>query len=204
MKKTAYVLSLIAFLGSPAFAEEKWVDRNEDGRKETKEIYRGKELVRVEEDQNGDGKMDGFVDYKSGKRFKSESDRDFDGRIDRWTAFDAEGKMKLVAKDTNGDGKPDAYQDFLKGREVVLRENDKNFDGRIDRRALTQWDLDKSITVYDNNRAQKISTPGYATLWLEEDKDFDGKIDAYREKGKKDLKKRLGEDIEKRPTVAVP
>ena len=113
----------------------------------------------------------------------------------------AQAKDKINGKDTNGDGKPDRFSLFVKGRELVLREADRNFDGKIDRRALQRWNGDKKIRTFINNRVSSIPTPGYENVWVEEDNDYDGKVDVYKEKGKKDAgNDRVGKPIDTRPT----
>ncbi|MBI4432552.1 MAG: hypothetical protein HY592_03615 [Candidatus Omnitrophica bacterium] len=96
-----------------------------------------------------------------------------------------EVKPKTSEKDANNDGKPDSFKTFLKGRNLILREEDTNFDGKIDKRRLTQWDPDKKLQIFMNNRMQSTPNPGYVTLWREEDTDFDGKMDFRKERGKK-------------------
>lgn len=150
-------------------------------------------------DKNGDGKPDLFVEFHNGKKFKAEEDRNFDGRIDTWYVYDAEGHSKHTANDSNGDGKPDKFTELLKGRNLVMREYDRNFDGRIDKRQLCQWDPDKRIPMFINNRMEYTPNPGYAVLWTEEDNNYDGKVDVYKEKGNKNPSKdRIGKLIEAR------
>ncbi len=112
-------------------------------------------------------------------------------------------KPTSMAKDTNHDGKPDRFTLLLKGRNLILREVDTNFDGKIDQRSLMEWDPDKKITIM-TSRIERIPNPGYAVIWREEDKDFNGKIDAYREKGKKDPEpSRIGQSMNPNPTTKI-
>ena len=119
------------------------------------------------------------------KEKAKEVDTDLDGRIDTWNSYDSKGVLKASAKDSNKDGKPDQFKTLLKGRDLVLKEYDRNYDGKIDKRQLAQWDANKRLPIFTNNKLEHISAPGYITLWTEEDNDFDGKIDSYRERGNK-------------------
>ena len=125
------------------------------------------------------------------------SDHNKDGRPDFWEYDDASGHTQKTARDIDYDGKPDQFTEFLKGRSLIMREDDRNRDGKIDKRSLMQWEPNKSITVYNAGRMQKIPNPGYRTLWSEEDNDYDGKVDMYREQGvKKPKSLRIGQPIE--------
>ena len=132
-----------------------------------------------------------------------EKDSDKDGRIDAWEVREGETLVRS-AKDTNRDGKPDQFRQMMQGRSLVLRSFDRNFDGRIDKRSLNAWNPDKKIPVPEGTRMRYLSTPGYSTLWREEDNDFDGKVDVYWEKGQKDgapISARVGQpiDVEEKP-----
>jgi len=177
------------------------IDEDKDGRKETKVFYNDSQKLRTEVDVNGDGKPDKFIEYKNGKRHLATADIHFDGKIDSWSYFDEAGVLKNSARDLNHDGKPDSFSEFLKGRNLVLKEFDRNFDGKIDRRSLVQWDPNKGVNVYNGGRVQRIPTPGYTTLWSEEDNDFDGKIDVYKERGNKNPPtEKIGKSIASRKT----
>lgn len=188
MKKYSLVLVLI-FLSGAAFAKnadlvERLEDRNNDGKLETK-VYLGPEgLIEKEvSDKNADGKADKITQFKKGKPWYGEEDADFDGKTDKWNYYDEKGNLVYIVMDTNKDGIGDTVRQFVKGRNLVLREYDRNFDGKVDKRALTQWDPDKKIVVPDGNRMNKIPTPGYITLWTDEDNNYDGKIDKHYERG---------------------
>lgn len=108
---------------------------------------------------------------------------------------------KRTAKDSNHDGRPDRFSLFLKERNLVLKEADTNADGKIDQRALVEWDANKQMTIM-TNRVERITVPGYRTLWKEEDKDFDGVIDAYYERSKKDAaSKKIGQRMDQKVTL---
>lgn len=195
----AGLLFLISTRGGFAEGKVELVDEDGDGRKESKIFYddRGNK-ARGEVDLNGDGKPDRWVVFKNGVRYTAQDDKDFDGKVDHWSYYDEKGALKLSASDTNKDGKPDKWNLALKGRLLVQREYDRNFDGKIDRRALTAWGMIK----YGPGQP---ATPGYITLWSEEDNDFDGKVDVYKEKGNKNPPKdRIGKPINPQPARMEP
>ncbi len=185
--KMASLSLLLVFSLSSLFAAEKteWTDENKDGKNETQFFYEDGKKVKAEVDLNGDGRPERFVKYKDNKIFSAEVDRDSDGTVDEWEAYDSEGRLKTDARDGNKDGKPDQFWAMIQGRNVVLREADRNYDGRIDMRSLNQWDPEKRLTTMAGSRVVTTSTPGYVSLWIEQDDDFDAKIDIYRERGNK-------------------
>lgn len=202
MRRKTALLTAGLFLASGALSANLWaaqrieqLDEDGDGRKETQEFWEGSNRVKAISDKNNDGKPDVFVQYKGGKLLSAELDRDYNGNIDTWTMYDAKEKVKRRVKDTNNDGKPDFYQETMPGG-PILKEYDRNFDGRVDKRALQLFNPNKKIPIY-TNRLEYLATPGYDTIWFEEDSDFDGKIDVYREKGNKEAgKEKIGKPID--------
>lgn len=206
-KPASFFLFLILLLTgfvSYSFGAERTepVDQDKDGRKETNVFYEGDRKVRAEIDKNGDGKTDSYIKFQKGVRFSAEADADFDGKIDTWYLYDPKGSSKSVMRDTNKDGKPDQFTQMIQGRGLVLKEHDKNYDGKIDKRTLNQWDGNKSMSIYTGGRMQRIAVPGYVVLWVEEDSNFDGKVDAYRERGNKNPSKtRVGQPMQTSPAL---
>lgn len=202
MKNKAVFLTVGLFAASAVFSAGLWaaqkielVDEDGDGKKETQVFWEGSKKVKALSDKNNDGKPDITVLYKAGKRISAEFDKDFDGRVEVWTIYDQKEKVKRRAKDTNKDGKPDLYQEMMPGG-PILKEYDRNFDGKIDKRSLQVFNQDKKAPIF-TNKLEYISMPGYDTLWLEDDSNFDGKIDAYREKGNKEAgKDKIGKPID--------
>ncbi len=197
----ALFLCLFCVIALAGNLHDEWKDSDGDGRKETHIFYDGDQITEIQIDKNGDGKPDQWIHFKNGKKFTAEIDTNFDGKVDKWLIYDAEEKVKYVAKDTNHDGKPDQWTNMLKGRNLILKESDRNFDGKIDQRTLLQWNQDKKLPVVNNGRVSYVPNPGYTWIWKEEDNNFDGKIDAYLVRGNNNPPKdRIGQEMNPLPT----
>lgn len=199
---TLLVLPLFLVLDLRAAEKTESIDEDGDGRKETQLSYSGEQPIRAAVDKNGDGQPDFFTEYKNGKRFSSKADRDFDGKMDAWYLYNSAGNLLRVATDANHDGKPDRFKEFLQGsRAFAIEETDTNFDGKVDKRRFLQWNANKRIPLFNNNRMTYIPNPGYVTLWREEDGNFDGLIDVYYEKASKNPSKtKVGQPMNPLPT----
>ncbi len=122
------------FSGSLSFAAQRVeeLDKDKDGRKETKVYYENDKIVKMAVDQNGDKKPDGVVYYKNGIPNTAEKDADFDGKVDTWIKYDSKGLPELISRDRyRKDGKSD-YWLYLRNSSIYMREWDRNFDGKPD------------------------------------------------------------------------
>ncbi len=147
------------------------IDRDHDGRKETRIWVKDGVPVKEEEDRDGDGRFERQTVYEDGKKRVATVDADGDGRADSWYHFE-KGREVRSETDTNGDGTPDFWRYFAEGPETVLYEKDTNGDGKVDDRKMMVWAYDRTI-----------KTHMYRPVWTESDRDFDGKIDDFWVKG---------------------
>lgn len=140
------VLTLSVGLGAQRVEE---LDRDNDGRKETKVFYENDRIVKMVIDQNGDKKADGTVFFKNGVPSTGERDKNFDGKIDTWIQYDPTGLPIVIGSDRRKDGKPD-YWIYLRNGVIFKREWDRNFDGKSDFRTVERYNrlIEKQ---YDDN-----------------------------------------------------
>lgn len=172
----AAVLAAVFLLCRSAAAEEetKWLDKNNDGKPETRTFFEKGVPVREESDMNNDGKPDAVMYYKRGVKHFREADRNYDGTLDHWYYYKTDGRLLRYESDTNRDGKPDRWTFLEKALDIILQEQDRNFDGKVDRRTLNEHAYDKRAHYYQ-----------YRWRWKEMDSDFDGTVDYYRVRGVK-------------------
>lgn len=143
--------------GVDGFDRRDSLDRDCDGRPETRSWFAG-EVLRVREaDENLDGEMDFREEFSPEGRLvraveshgrdarlnlawiydedevavRGELDTDRDSRADTWFYYD-EGLLSRVAEDTNRDGKPDLWETYDRSERMVLEEKDIDFDGICD------------------------------------------------------------------------
>ena len=152
IRKTLVTFSFLILCAAGAvFALERTVeeDRDKDGRKETRILYRDGQIVKVFVDHNGDQKADEVISFQNGVIDHGEKDEDFDGATDLWTKFAADGTPVILGRDRHKDGKPD-YWIHLQNGKVVQRDWDRNFDGKPD---LRTFETNHELTAkqYDDN-----------------------------------------------------
>jgi hypothetical protein len=172
-----------AYYNSQGNKEKVEVDFSMNGSFDTWEIYKSKNIIRMEKDEDSNGRVDLIGFYTAGKLDKSIKDLDDDGRfeITRW--HNRPGWTLVLESDVNLDGHPET-RSFFKGALLKIREMDNNNDGKIDRRNFYN-DKGKIIKVEkDENSTGKINITWYyndqeEAVRAEKDDNGDGNIELW-------------------------
>lgn len=173
-------------------------DTNQDGRKDTREVYAAGNLSRTEQDRNHDGKVDARTVYVDGKRSTIQLDTDHDGRFETAQRFDHAKWSMVTEVDRSGDGQPEeryAYSDDVL-RLKTLFDGDPTrpvFEESYDERGRIEW-----------SREALAGETGATLTWrfdenekaveAEKDSDGDGKTDVWFHYGPEGRIERVAED----------
>lgn len=136
MKKlhAAFIFLIAMFLTASAGAaetkkdREEHLDRDKDGRKETRVVYKDNRRVRMAVDKNGDGKEDQFTLFVKGRDVVlKEKDINFDGKVD-WRSLLQWNPDKKITMMNGGR----SQRIPMPGYDAVWKQIDNDFDGKID------------------------------------------------------------------------